>query len=294
MLTDGGIVASCEGRAVLKDNTISVQKVLRIAGDVNYKTGHVRFPGDIVISGEVRDGFRIEAGGSLFCEKTLDASEVSCGDNLAVAFGIIGRQKGTVRAGGAIRARFIENCHVEAAGPISVGTAILNSIVSTQDRLEMGPRGIIVGGRILAANGVVTTQVGSERGARTEINIGLDFAVMQKLEWIRDRNVELAVKLTRVQERIKAGGDTAPRLAGARDQIKEAIGRLNTAARELVFHLHKNGEACLVVRGPVLPGTYIEICHISYIVNRPLRSVRFTLDKGTGKIVAQGLAARRQ
>jgi hypothetical protein len=40
------------------------------------------------------------------------------------------------------------------------------------------------------------------------------------------------------------------------------------------------------VRETVFPGTYIEICHVSHIVGKPLRAVTFRLDKAKGKIVA--------
>jgi hypothetical protein len=35
----------------------------------------------------------------------------------------------------------------------------------------------------------------------------------------------------------------------------------------------------------VFPGTYMEICHVSYFVTKPRRFVTFRLAKGSGKIV---------
>jgi hypothetical protein len=48
------------------------------------------------------------------------------------------------------------------------------------------------------------------------------------------------------------------------------------------------------VREVVFPGTYIEICHISYFVNKPRRSIAFRLDKTSGKVVEQQWERRKE
>ena len=100
----GSVVAGCEGMFKYDSPNFWVNEVLVIQKDVDYRTGHIKFPGDIVIFGEIKDGFKVNCGGTLFCKKTLDASEVVCKDDLVVDRGIIGRKKGTVKAGGRIRA----------------------------------------------------------------------------------------------------------------------------------------------------------------------------------------------
>ncbi len=98
------VVAGCDGIFKYDSPNFWVNEVLVIQKDVDYRTGHIKFPGDIVIYGEIMDGFKVNCRGTLFCKKTLDASEVVCKDDLVVDRGIIGRKKGTVKAGGRIRA----------------------------------------------------------------------------------------------------------------------------------------------------------------------------------------------
>ena len=45
--------------------------------------------------------------------------------------------------------------------------------------------------------------------------------------------------------------------------------------------------------GDIWPGTMIEICRGEIAVTKPLRNCRFSLDKAAGKIVVEGLAAKR-
>ena len=149
----------------------------------------------------------------------------------------------------------------------------------------MGERGIIIGGIVKAQNGVSAAQIGTERGPRTEIYCGIDFKVEQKLVWIRDRNIALAFKLREIDSKMKSSAKVREVLAPLRERIKAAIHQLNENARALVSGLDRNEGAEVSVRGFVYPGTYIEICHVSYFVTRPKSLLAFRLDKAQGKIV---------
>ena len=108
-----------------------VSEVLEIPGDVDYSTGHIDFPGDVIVQGQIKQGFKVKAGGSLTCAKTMEASEIQCGGDLVTDQGILGGAGSTVKAGGQIRAKFIENCSVEGGGDVTVNTGRLNSVIST-------------------------------------------------------------------------------------------------------------------------------------------------------------------
>ena len=191
-----------------------------------------------------------------------------------------------------MEAKFMEGCTLSAEGPVRVLTSVLNATINTRDRLDMGDRGIIIGGVVNSANGVSAAQIGSERGPRTEIHCGTDFNVEKKLIWIRDKNIALAFKLREIETKMKANPGTRPVLAPLRDKIKAALHQLNENARTLVTTLDRNENATVSVRGNVFPGTYIEICHISYFVTKPKRLVTFRLDKGSGKIIETKWEAR--
>jgi len=92
---------------------------------------------------------------------------------------------------------------------------------------------------------------------------------------------------------VKSSPETAARLAELHGKIAKAIHQMNAAARGLVKKLDKNESAEVSVRENVFPGTYIEICHVSHIVAKPLRSVTFRLDKAKGKIVVERWEKRR-
>lgn len=287
------IVADCDGTFEHNERSFRVNEVLALDGDVDYKTGHINFPGDVIIRGEIKDGFKVHSGGSIFCAKTLDASGVISKKDLIVKQGIIGRNKGIIKVAGQVKTKFIENCYLEAKGSVYVENGILNSAIYTLKQVKLGRKGVIIGGKIYAQDGVTAVQVGSAMGPRTEIYCGIDYSVQQKLEWIRDKNIELAFKLKQVEGKLKTTSPGSEKLLQIRGKIKEAIHKLNEAANSLIFQLDKNEEAEVVVKGFIFPGAYIEICHLPYIVSRQMKKMRFKLDKVKGKIVAESIANDR-
>jgi hypothetical protein len=154
--------------------------------------------------------------------------------------------QGTVRVGGRVRAKFIENCYVEAGGDVFVSTGCLNSVINTLGMVSTGSKGVIIGGKISALKGVAAFQIGSSAGVRTEIHCGIDYTVQQKLTWIRDRNIELALKLKEVE--VSLASRQNQRLVELRDKLKAAIRKMNDSAKTLIASLDKNENATVVVR----------------------------------------------
>jgi uncharacterized protein (DUF342 family) len=290
----GRVVASCDGKLQVIPKSFWVDAVLEIQGDVDLRVGNVDFPGDVVIKGELRDGFVVKAGKSVLCQGSIGAARIECKGDLVTQAGILGKEKAVLQVGGAAEAKFIEGCSLDCGGPIKVRTSIVNSTVHTRDRVEMGERGIIIGGIVKAANGISAAQIGSERGPRTEIHCGLDFDVERKLIWVRDKTIALAFKLREVETKMKTTPSSQKVLAPLREKIKAAIHSMNENSQELVAALDRNENATVSVREMVFPGTYIEICHVSYFVTKPRRFVSFRLDKTSGKVVEQKWERRKE
>ena len=114
---------------------------------------------------------------------------------------------------------------------------------------------------------VTAVQIGSALGPRTEIYCGIDYIVAQKLEWIRDKNIELVLKQKQIERKLKAA-------SVGRDNLLEVA-------------------AEVIVKGIIFPGAYIEICHLSYVVPRPMKKERFKLDDLKGKVIAEPLVNGR-
>jgi uncharacterized protein (DUF342 family) len=288
---DGQIIAACDGRFIISNSVISVREVLEVFNDIDYSVGNLKFPKDVILHGRVEDGFLLNIGGSLICNKTLNATIVNCGVDLTISGGIIGRHQGIVTVGGSIHTDFIENSHVEAGEGIQVKKSILNSFVYSQGEIILGSTGKILGGKIYAGQGVQAYQIGSSRSPKTEIICGIDFQAQRDLFAIRDRTFELARIQTRLKK-IYTKYPTNESIPKTISKIKETLQNLQEKAASLLSRLHTNEGVEIKVFGGVYPGVSIEICNVVHVVTNKLAFVVFRLDKNKGKIMTEKLKAQ--
>jgi hypothetical protein len=289
---NGAIVAARDGRLLEKGKELNVEEVLEVKGSVDYATGNIVFPGDVIIDGLVADGFKIYSGGSIVSKQTLDATDVNAKKDLIVAGGLIGRGKASIKVGGTLRTKFIQNCKVACRGKISVGATIINSQIYTLDSLDLGDKGRIVGGEIYAVRGLKTGSIGKEKGNGTKIHCGVDFTAQQRLDRQNENLRLLSSKIAKLREFLQGLSPEAGDFKKATALLEELKKEQNTCSNtivDLLNRLNADEQAVIEVFGEVVPGTLIEICHIAYFVDTTLKRVRFRLDKNQGKLVHQSL-----
>ena len=156
------IVSNISGQLINTKGVLAVQEHLVIKGAVGYRTGHIVFPGDVKIDGQVSDGFRIYSGGSIVIKQTLDLTEVVANGDILVTGGIIGKGSARIKCGGGIKAKFIENCRIAARDTIHVESEIINSYIYTLDAIRMGDKGKILGGEIFSLHGLRAGGIGKK------------------------------------------------------------------------------------------------------------------------------------
>lgn len=280
-LDGSSLRAVSDGRFVRTGLSIRVEPVLFVKGAVDYKTGHIDFPGDVVIDGPIRDGFRIRSGGSLVCKSTLDAWDVSAAKDIRCASGLIGRGKAQVRAGGYLEARFVQNCRVAARGDAMVQNAVVHSRLYSLGWVKMGDRGTIMNSEVWSVRGVHCGRLGNEARQRTVVRVGSSFIAKQKLDTANGRMRELSLRKARLEESLRAGS------TGARkglDEIAELILKLQGLISSILLEVDVDESAAIEATVDVFPGVYVEVCGVGLNVQEPMKKCRFSLDKQAGRI----------
>ena len=286
------IVAACEGRLTEKGKELAVEEVLALKGTVGYKTGHIVFPGDVIIDGLVADGFKVYSGGSILSKQTFDATDVIAKKDLVIAGGLIGRGRASIRVGGTLRAKFLQNCHVLCRGPIIVSAAVTNSQIYTLQKLDLGDKGTLVGGEVFAVQGMRAAALGREGGKATKVHCGIDFTAQQELDRLNQRLQVLSqqsIKLNAMIADQAAGEEKKKKAAAYIQKIHYEQTKIGNRIGELLQKLNVNEGATVEISGEVAAGSLIEICHIALFTEQALRKVRFRLDKNQGKLVHESL-----
>jgi uncharacterized protein (DUF342 family) len=288
--TDGQyIYASIAGRLLDRDGVISVSDTLVIRDGVNYNTGDISFPGNVEISGAVADGFKIHAGGNLLVTQTLNASDVVARGNIEVLGGIIGRGQATLKAGGEIKARFVENCKIAARGDISVSAEILNASVYTMGTLRVGNRGVIIGVDIYAVHGMTCAKIGKTAGRACKIHVGVDFTVQREIDQKTNQLRMYNAKFDQLKMLISAAdnttGDRYKSMIEMRNKLDAEIKRLSAIIDDLRTRVIVDKNAAVTVTREISQGTLVEICQVALFVDAPLQRVTLKFDKTLGKII---------
>src|SRR6056297_1603025 len=153
---NGKIYASTPGELIFKrenENTfyIDVSKVHTIQADVDYSTGNVRFPGKVIIKGNVKPGFVVEAEEDIEIEGVVEAATLISGGTIIVN-GVKGGSKGIIKAEH-LETNYVENADIEVEKDVIIRQSSINSLIKAGEKIEITDKnGRISGGTLMAGN----------------------------------------------------------------------------------------------------------------------------------------------
>lgn len=178
------IYADIDGQPYLDTlGDISVFPELRINGDVDYKTGNIRFDGNIFVKGTVKHGFTV-TGASLTVEHISGARSIDLTGDLNVVSGIVDTPH--IMVMGSIHARYINNSTLHTLGNLVVQKEIIGSTIRTSGTL-INEAGKIIASDIAAKRGVSAGTVGTEVSAPSTITVGVDVYLKSLIERIDEK-----------------------------------------------------------------------------------------------------------
>ncbi|MBQ38095.1 MAG: hypothetical protein CME04_17060 [Gemmatimonadaceae bacterium] len=182
-----------DGAISVTGDTIEVQPVYTISGDVDYETGNIDLPMNVEIGGSVKSEFKVKSGGSVTIGGVLEPGcEVTAAGDVVIANGVFGDTT-RVTSSGNVETKMVQNSTVTAHGDLTVGSYIYNAIVRAGGTVTVeeggGDRaGSIFGGEVMAGKQVVAKRIGSEETAHT----GAD--LLRNLRFLVARNEDVHVK----------------------------------------------------------------------------------------------------
>lgn len=174
MLTEAGdeLVAVQSGQIEFNGYNFQVKPVFYVDGNVDFNTGNVDFWGDVHISGNVCSGFTVRATGMITVDGVVEACRIEAGTDLVVTKGVQGNKQALLRAHRSIYAKYLENCSAYAREDLRADCILNCNVYTNGSVLANSGRGIIVGGRVKAAQDVKARSVGSRSEVATMISLG--------------------------------------------------------------------------------------------------------------------------
>ncbi len=266
------LISNIDGQPILLDK-VSVEPVFAIDGDIDFKTGNVNFAGSVKVSGNVLSGFSVKATANIQIEGVVEDCYIEAGGYVSVTGGIRGRGNKTVKAGGDVGARFIEQAGVEAGGSIAAQEVLHSDLVAGDQVNVTKGNGLILGGHISATNLIHANTVGSDSGTRTELAVGFNPIQKAALDGLKEKRTKLDATLSEIEigintlEQYKSQGssmwerheETYEKLIGARKQTKDKLDALAFEVREMVERMVRAEHAHIKIAGTIHPNVVVRI-----------------------------------
>lgn len=280
------VFSSIDGTFKIVRSKITVDPCLFIDTDIDYGTGDIEFEGDVHLEKTVRKDFAVTVSGDLLVNESLEPSDIICENNLYVGQGILGSEKYSIYCGGDVSALHLENVTLRAHGSVNIEKSITKSNVYSLDKLILGEKASIIGGVYHIQNGVLSGNIGNKMGVESHIVIGIDYEIEDKLKRIQTASMQIVEEINKIQNSLKftKSRQEKEKIKELYLALKNRLSCLSNYARKLLSNLDKNDKSNVTVMGTVYPGTYIEICHVSFIVDKEYKRVKFVLDKDKGEI----------
>ncbi|MGM0437068.1 MAG: DUF342 domain-containing protein [Bacillota bacterium] len=221
---DGKLVSEIEGQVVKDGKRVNVLPVHEVKGNVDMNTGNIEFVGNVVVKGDVDEGFKIKAGGNVQIGGHVSAAQIESGGQVIIKKGFVGKEKGRIDAKGNVEIKFVENGHIKAEGSIKASDAVMHSdLNAAEDIIVTENKGLLVGGRCQAGHNIEANIVGSTMATKTVLEAGVDQETKEELDEIKEELKESEQNLLKTKRAIKA-----------LKEIKEKQGKLPTD-KEVMF-----------------------------------------------------------
>lgn len=177
------LFAACDGIINFTTDVVNVNDILHIAGNVDNGTGNIDFSGDVIVEGDVREGYNIKAGGNLIVKGLVENCIIEAGGDVQIVKGVNGDDSSHIKVGGNMRSLYIEHAKVEVEGDI-LAESIIDSDITCQGDINLSNsgKGILVGGTINIKGDLVVKTLGNENERITNIKIiGIETGVQDEL-----------------------------------------------------------------------------------------------------------------
>ncbi len=235
------LVSQKTGHVTFVNGKFQVDPILKINGNIDNSTGNLDYDGDILITGDVRNGFSVKANGRIDIRGSVEGAQITAQGSITIASGMSGNGRGTLTSDADIKCRYLEHCTVTAKGNVYAESIINSKIESGQDIVVTSGMGVIIGGTLLAANTINARVIGSKvRRLVTELiianvprNVEESARLARELEQLHHNMSEVRKNITYLETTQR------PDRQELLDNLKQASTYLNLREQEITNRLEE-------------------------------------------------------
>jgi hypothetical protein len=266
------LLAGVDGHISIAGGKINVLDVFVVAGDVSSQTGNISFVGNVMIKGNVTQGYTVKSSGDVTINGVVESAKIITGGDLLIKGGFRGGETGELEIDGNAACSFIEGGTVRVRGNIDT-SYIINSTVKCGGSVVLSGRGLIRGGSVTARESITANYIGAAvSSAVTTVEVGNDPDIIERFKKVnqdmavQDKNikgVELVINsLMKLKQINRLPPDKAANLEKAElyvANMKETFLALRDEREVLKTQIEEIGYGKLNVKNTAYHGTKIVI-----------------------------------
>lgn len=237
------LIATRAGKPVWNKYTVKVDEVFTL-DEVGVETGNIRFGGSVVVRGNVNNGFKVEAGGDITVNGSVEGAILQAGSNIEIRGGFFGHGGAYMLARRNIKAKFIQNAKIECEGDLLVSDGLFHCDVRAGRSVQVGingGKGHINGGKVSAMELIKARLLGSPSSTVCHLSVGLQPQHRDTLNMLEQERTHLKSQL---EETIKAliyirtkalatKSEEIPELEEKRNQLSNQVNGFNEKINDL-------------------------------------------------------------
>ena len=291
---DTKLLISCiDGIVKYAGSVVSVKSCYAIEKDVDFSTGNITSKGTVVVKGNVRSGFILDAVGDIEVWGTVEDSIIKSKGNVLIKGGFIGSGKGKIEAEGDVTIGFARNQTIVANNVIILREAVGCTIYAKNTVKVSGDKISIEGGITTAGAMIEVESLGSKNEVHTDVEAGIDYTAHQNQMSTRKEISGFKAVLKTVDKELntlhaiqKAKGELPAQYTTTFDHLlsrrEELVKKLKDLASEEIVPVNK--DAKIMVNRVVHPGIEIKIGESTMTILEECKKATFYLSGDEIKI----------
>ncbi len=271
------IYADISGNLRWTGKQFVVDKDVTINGDVDVSVGNIDFIGDVVIRGNIEEGYEIYSGGNVTVTGMVTGARIIAKGKIDVRMGVVS----SYFEAEDISANFFENCTVTARGKLSAQNFMGCEVFCGGKLTASGGKAAIIGGKYTCLSDIEANIIGSETYTRTNLVLG-NTAILaeerieleKKIDEFKLQIEQLGLACDALQAQKKAAGS----LPEDREEMlvtsirakfvhQKQLQEMKRRVEEINKEIDISNDLRVVARRAIYPGVSIRINSLQYNVS---------------------------
>ncbi len=173
---DSKVLVSCiDGNPQYSRGVVSVKDCYIVEKDVDFGVGNITSKGTIVVRGNVRSGFVLDAVGDVEVWGTVEDSFIKSKGSVLIRGGFVGSGKGKIEAEGDVTVGFARNQTI-VANNVTILREAVDCTIYAKNIVKAGGDKISIEGGITTAGTLIEVEaLGSKNEVYTDVEAGIDY-----------------------------------------------------------------------------------------------------------------------